>query len=83
MCQNVQGAVNNYCKQTRTWTKLHIKETGSDLHNHLHSDCFRGEWKSLPHRGDKKLDPEAWSDEKGVVGAINDLKRIMTLWLKT
>lgn len=44
--------------------------------------ALEGNGKVCPHSGDKKLDPEAWSDEKGAVGP-NGLKRIITLWLET
>ncbi len=88
----MKDAVNNYCKQTRTWTKFHIKETGSDLHMFKSIITsfqialeLKGNGKVCPRSGDQKLDPEAclvWR-EGHHIGPINGLKRIITLWLKT
>ncbi len=88
----MKDALNNYCKQTRTWTKFHIKETGSDLHMFKSIITsfqialeLKGNGKVCPRSGDQKLDPEAclvWR-EGHHIGPINGLKRIITLWLKT
>ncbi len=88
----MKDAINNYCKQTRTWTKFHIKETGSDLHMFKSIITsfqialeLKGNGKVCPHSGDQKLDPEAclvWR-EGHLIGPINGLKMIITLWLKT
>lgn len=64
--QNVQGAVNNNCKQTRARIKFHIKDSGSDLHAFKDTKAsvqtafeLKGNGAARFHSGYEKPDPEA------------------------